>query len=110
MQGHIREVFEGIYRERKRECWVYLWHLMAGNSPIKAQSVASWSAILVFMSCLPTEPEEKIRRNDSGKLRLNTCDSLGRNPMNISFRDFISDVCVCMSVCVCVSVCVLYPW
>ena len=49
-----------------------------------------------------------MRENDSGKLRVKTRDSLGRNPMYDSFRDFMSGVCVCVCVCVhmCVCVCV----
>ena len=68
----------------------HLWHLIAGNSPRVAQRVASWSAILVFISPLPTEPGEKKGWNDSGKLRVNTRDSFGRNPMKHSFSVLIS--------------------
>ena len=90
---------------------VYLWHRMVGNSPRKAQSVANWSAILPFMSLFPITPGEKRIRKDSGKLRVKTFDSFGRNPMYDSLRDFISgseevtvwDVWVCECVIVWIS-------
>lgn len=90
----------------------YLWHRMVGNSPRKAQSVANWSAIFPFMSLFPITPGEKTRRKDSGKLRVKTLDSFGRNPMYDSLRDFISGVwtnAVCdVWMCECATVWISY--